>query len=108
MSAYVDGTDSQSGSSRACESNATNARPTTASTGIVACAMSPNRSRTSRESAECDRWSPNTHNRPAGTLTSNASRLAGSARPLASVYRYGSSNGCPLSTNRCCVSQHTT
>src|SRR5947209_1810746 len=59
----------------------TNARPTTASVAIVELATSWVRRYCSRESPECDRWSPITHNRLAGTVMSNGCSLARSTTP---------------------------
>ncbi len=56
-----------------------------------------------RESPDTSRWSPITHKRPSGTVTSKGSlegRLPG--------YRYGSSSGTPLTVTRPWGSQQRT
>ena len=74
------GTDSQV--ARLTGQKTMKARPTTASSGIVASMMScSDCCQCSSESPEADRWSPITHSRPFGTVMSNSSSAGRVADP---------------------------
>jgi hypothetical protein len=106
MLSNVSGTVSQV--ARLSGQKSTKARPTTESTVMVDRLMSPVCTQRSRESPDCERWSPITHNRPGGTTMSNASRLGTSLTPDSFLYRYASSSALPFTVIRPLASQQTT